>query len=341
MSGIDDTAASDIPKGGWVDRLLPAAARPYARLARLDRPIGTWLLLFPCWWSIAFASPRPLSPESLILFATFGIGALTMRGAGCTFNDICDRDFDAQVARTRDRPLPSGQVTVRGAAVFLVALLALGLAILLTLNPFAIAVGVASLVLVFAYPLSKRVTYWPQFVLGLAFNWGALLGWAAVRGGDLAGAGPALCRGHILDARLRHDLRASGSPRRPRGRGQVDGAAPRPRQQAVALRVLPDRRRLFRRDRPRRRAGMDLLRGSRPGDPAIRLAGGRCGPRRAQGLSRQVPLEPAGGVAHPGVHRHRPACAVSAASASAISSGRFTLKNGSTGTAENSAWASR
>lgn len=181
MSGIDDTAASDIPKGGWVDRLLPAAARPYARLARLDRPIGTWLLLFPCWWSIAFASPEPLSRESLILFATFGIGALTMRGAGCTFNDICDRDFDAQVARTRDRPLPSGQVTVAGAAVFLAVLLTAGLAILLTLEPFAIAVGAASLVLVFTYPLSKRVTYWPQFILGLAFNWGALLGWAAVR----------------------------------------------------------------------------------------------------------------------------------------------------------------
>ena len=182
MSGIDDTAASDIPKDGWVDRLLPARARPYARLARLDRPIGTWLLLFPCWWSIAFASPQPLSRESLILFALFGIGALVMRGAGCTFNDICDRDFDAQVARTRDRPLPSGQVTVRGALVFLAVLLAAGLCILLALNPFAIAVGVASLVLVFTYPLSKRVTYWPQFVLGLAFNWGALLGWAAVRG---------------------------------------------------------------------------------------------------------------------------------------------------------------
>ena len=182
MSGIDDTAASDIPKDGWVDRLLPARARPYARLARLDRPIGTWLLLFPCWWSIAFASPQPLSRESLTLFALFGIGALVMRGAGCTFNDICDRDFDAQVARTRDRPLPSGQVTVRGALVFLAVLLAAGLCILLALNPFAIAVGVASLVLVFTYPLSKRVTYWPQFVLGLAFNWGALLGWAAVRG---------------------------------------------------------------------------------------------------------------------------------------------------------------
>ena len=182
MSGIDETAASDIPKGGWVDRLLPAPARPFARLARLDRPIGTWLLLFPCWWSIAFASPQPLSRESLVLFALFGIGALAMRGAGCTFNDICDRDFDAQVARTRDRPLPSGQVTVRGALVFLAILLAAGLCILLALNPFAIAVGLASLVLVFTYPLSKRVTYWPQFVLGLAFNWGALLGWAAVRG---------------------------------------------------------------------------------------------------------------------------------------------------------------
>ncbi len=180
MSGMDH-AASDIPKGGWVDRRLPASWRPYARLARLDRPIGTWLLLFPCWWSIAFASPEPLSRESLVLFALFGIGALVMRGAGCTFNDICDRDFDARVARTRDRPLPSGQVTVRGALVFLAVLLCLGLAVLLALNPFAIAVGAASLVLVFTYPLSKRVTFWPQFVLGLAFNWGALLGWAAVR----------------------------------------------------------------------------------------------------------------------------------------------------------------
>ena len=182
MSGVEDSTASDIPRGGWVDRLLPAPARPYARLARLDRPIGTWLLLFPCWWSIAFASPQPLSRESLVLFALFGIGAMAMRGAGCTYNDICDRDFDAQVARTRDRPLPSGEVTVRGAVIFLVALLAAGLVILLALNPFAIAVGAASLVLVFTYPLSKRVTYWPQFVLGLAFNWGALLGWAAVRG---------------------------------------------------------------------------------------------------------------------------------------------------------------
>ena len=125
--------------------------------------------------------PRPLSGDNIILFALFGIGAVTMRGAGCTFNDICDREFDAQVARTRDRPLPSGAVSVRGALVFLTLLLTAGLAILLTLPPFAIAVGAASLVLVFTYPLSKRVTYWPQFVLGLAFNWGALLGWAAAR----------------------------------------------------------------------------------------------------------------------------------------------------------------
>ncbi len=182
MSGLGETSASDIPRGGWVDRLVPRALRPYARLARLDRPIGTWLLLFPCWWSIALASPDPLSPASLWLFALFGIGALVMRGAGCTYNDICDKDFDARVERTRDRPLPSGEVSVAAAAVFLAAQLALGLAILLSLNGFAILVGLASLVLVFTYPLMKRVTFWPQFVLGLTFNWGALLGWAAVRG---------------------------------------------------------------------------------------------------------------------------------------------------------------
>ncbi len=178
----DRLAASDIPRGGWVDRLLPRPARPYARLARLDRPIGSWLLLFPCWWSLGLASPAPLSGQSLALFALFGVGAVVMRGAGCTFNDICDRDFDARVARTRDRPLPAGEVTLRGALVFLVALLLLGLAVLVALNPYAIVVGAASLLLLFTYPLAKRVTFWPQFVLGLAFNWGALLGWAAVRG---------------------------------------------------------------------------------------------------------------------------------------------------------------
>ncbi len=182
MSEIGDTSASDIPRGGWVDRWTPARAQPYIRLARLDRPIGSWLLLFPCWWSIALATPDPLTLEFWGLFVLFGIGAVVMRGAGCTYNDICDRDFDAQVARTRDRPIPSGEVTVRQAAVFMIALIALGAAILLSFNWFAIGVGIASLALVFTYPLMKRVTFWPQFFLGLAFNWGAFLGWAAVRG---------------------------------------------------------------------------------------------------------------------------------------------------------------
>jgi 4-hydroxybenzoate polyprenyltransferase len=175
-------SASDIPKGGWVDRFVPAAARPYIRLARLDRPIGSWLLLFPCWWSLALASPDPLTWGFLGLFALFGIGAVVMRGAGCTYNDICDRHLDAQVARTRDRPLPSGQVTVAQAAAFMALQLIAGAAILLSLNRTAVWVGVASLALVFTYPLMKRVTFWPQFFLGLAFNWGALLAWAAVRG---------------------------------------------------------------------------------------------------------------------------------------------------------------
>ena len=178
----DRAGASDIPVGGWVDRLMPRWSHPYIRLARYDRPIGTWLLLFPCWWSIGMALATPGSHWSQAwLFAAFGLGALTMRGAGCTYNDIMDREFDAQVARTANRPLPAGDVTVRQAVAFLILQLVVGLGILLTLNPFAIAVGAASLILVFTYPLMKRITFWPQFVLGLTFNWGALLGWAAVR----------------------------------------------------------------------------------------------------------------------------------------------------------------
>ena len=172
--------ASDIPKDGWLDRLVPGAARPYARLARLDRPIGTWLLLFPCWWSIALAAERWPSPWLLALFAA---GAIVMRGAGCTYNDIVDRDFDARVARTADRPIPSGQVSVRQAVVFLGGQLLAGFLVLVLLSATAIALGILSLVLVFTYPLMKRVTWWPQFFLGLAFNWGALMGWAAVRDG--------------------------------------------------------------------------------------------------------------------------------------------------------------
>lgn len=180
------TTASDIPRGDWVDRFLPAATRPYARLMRLDRPIGTWLLLLPCWWSLALAWKGASEPVPLLwLWVLFSLGAVVMRGAGCTINDLWDRDFDRRVARTADRPIASGLVTVRRALLFLVLQLIAGLAILLQLNQTAQLLGVLVLVLVVTYPLAKRVTWWPQFVLGLAFNWGALMGWAAVTG-DLA-----------------------------------------------------------------------------------------------------------------------------------------------------------
>lgn len=175
----DDTPRTDIPTDSWVDRVLPPGARPYARLMRLDRPIGTWLLLFPGWWSIAMAWR---DWENAWLFLAFGLGAVIMRGAGCTWNDITDRDFDGRVARTRTRPIPSGAVSLRQAYAFMIVLLFAGLGILLTFNRFAIVVGAASLVVVAIYPFMKRITWWPQFVLGLAFNWGALLGWAAVDG---------------------------------------------------------------------------------------------------------------------------------------------------------------
>ncbi|CAA7623026.1 4-hydroxybenzoate octaprenyltransferase [Magnetospirillum sp. SS-4] len=173
------TLKGDIPVGDWIDRLMPAAIRPYLRLMRLDRPIGTWLLLFPCWWSAALAADGLPDPWLLVLFA---VGAVVMRGAGCTFNDWADRDFDGRVARTASRPIPSGAVSANQALLFLALLLLLGLAILMQLNPFAVSVGMASLLLVFPYPFMKRITYWPQAWLGLTFNWGALLGWAAVRG---------------------------------------------------------------------------------------------------------------------------------------------------------------
>jgi 4-hydroxybenzoate polyprenyltransferase len=173
-------SAPDILEDDWIDRLVPRPARPYMRLMRLDRPIGTWLVLLPCWWSVALA--RTGTWPDLWLIVLFGIGALVMRGAGCTYNDIVDRDFDARVARTRTRPIPSGQVSLRAAVIFLAAQLLAGFLVLLQFNGFTIGLGVASLVLVFIYPLMKRFTYWPQFFLGLAFNWGALMGWSAVRG---------------------------------------------------------------------------------------------------------------------------------------------------------------
>lgn len=176
----DHGGFTDIRRGDWIDRLVPSAARPYLRLARLDRPIGTWLLLFPCWWSAALAADRWPDPWLMLLFA---VGAVVMRGAGCTVNDILDRKFDAMVERTRTRPIPSGQVSVRQALVFLAFQLLVGLAVLLHFNLTAVALGVLSLVLVFTYPLMKRITWWPQAFLGLTFNWGALMGWAVVRDG--------------------------------------------------------------------------------------------------------------------------------------------------------------
>ena len=169
--------------GNWVDRAAPTWSRPYLRLARLDRPIGSWLLLIPCWWSaglaaIAARDPLP-SPWHLLLFF---VGAFAMRGAGCTWNDIVDRDLDGRVERTRSRPIPSGQVSTAQAAAFLVAQAVVGFIVLLQFNRFAIGVGIASLGIVVVYPFMKRITYWPQIVLGLAFSWGALIGWATAFG---------------------------------------------------------------------------------------------------------------------------------------------------------------
>jgi 4-hydroxybenzoate polyprenyltransferase len=165
--------------GNWVDGVAPAWARPYLRLARLDRPIGSWLLLMPCWWSVGLAAVHARSEVNVWHLLLFFIGAFAMRGAGCTWNDIVDRDLDSRVERTRSRPIPSGQVTVASAAAFLVLQALVGLAVLLQFNRFTMYVGFASLAVVAIYPFMKRITYWPQIVLGLAFSWGALMGWPA------------------------------------------------------------------------------------------------------------------------------------------------------------------
>ena len=180
----------------WVDHVLFAALRPYARLARFERPIGWWLLLLPGWWAIALAQTSVNSGYVNAKFLTlFLIGAIAMRGAGCTFNDIVDRNFDDKVERTRSRPIPSGQVSVTQAVVFLIGLSLIGLVVLLQLNTMAIAFGIASLVLVAIYPFMKRFTYWPQIFLGFAFNWSALVGWAAVTGTVPASAWLLWCGG--------------------------------------------------------------------------------------------------------------------------------------------------
>lgn len=168
---------ADAMPDGWVDRFAPRITIPYLRLMRADRPIGWWLLLWPCLWSLALAGA---GLAQWYLYLLFFVGAVVMRGAGCVLNDIVDRDFDGQVERTKGRPIPSGAVTVRQAVIFMAALSLAGLLILVQLKPFAIYLGIASLGLIVIYPFMKRFTYWPQVFLGLAFNWGALMGWASV-----------------------------------------------------------------------------------------------------------------------------------------------------------------
>ena len=169
--------------GNWVDTRAPQWSRPYLRLSRLDRPIGSWLLLMPCWWSAALAAGVAHSIGQLpLIVALFFVGAFAMRGAGCTWNDITDRDLDAKVERTRSRPIPAGQVSVPQAVAFLVVQSLIGLAVLLQFNGFAVLTGIASLVIVAVYPFMKRITWWPQVVLGLAFSWGALMGFAVTLG---------------------------------------------------------------------------------------------------------------------------------------------------------------
>src|ERR1041385_6675042 len=178
MSGA--TARVSDATGNWVDTVAPPWSRPYLRLARLDRPIGSWLLLMPCWWAAALSPGAAHQASRLPLdIVLFFIGAFAMRGEGCTWNDITDRDLDAKVERTCSRPIPAGQVSVTQAFAFLVLQALAGLAVLLQFNRFAILAGIASLLIVAVYPFMKRITWWPQVVLGLAFSWGALMGFAA------------------------------------------------------------------------------------------------------------------------------------------------------------------
>jgi len=174
-------AVADAPPDNWVDRSAPTFSRPYLRLSRVDRPIGTWLLYVPCLWGLALAvlATDSYSARDLWTIVASGLGALLMRGAGCTWNDITDRDIDGSVARTRSRPIPSGQVTVRAALIWMVAQAILAFLILLTFYSTAIILGILALIPVAVYPFAKRFTWWPQLFLGLAFNWGALLVWAA------------------------------------------------------------------------------------------------------------------------------------------------------------------
>jgi 4-hydroxybenzoate polyprenyltransferase len=189
---------ADAQRGNWVDRYAPEWLKPYARLARWDRPLPLLLLFWPCGFSLGlFAIAEPARGFDWWALVLFLIGAVAMRGAGCTFNDIVDTDIDMKVARTRSRPIPSGQVTKRHAAVFLVLQGLVGLVVLLQFNLFTVGLGVASLLLIAIYPFMKRITWWPQLFLGLAFSWGALVGWAS-QAGSLALAPVLLYAGTIL-----------------------------------------------------------------------------------------------------------------------------------------------
>ncbi len=225
-----------------MDRFAPAALVPYLRLARADRPIGFFLLALPCFWSVSLAG-RSLGeaypdPWLLLLFA---VGALVMRGAGCTYNDLIDRDLDAKVARTRGRPLPSGQVSPRAAIVFMLALCLIGLAVLLSFNSFTVWLGLGVLPIVALYPFVKRFSHWPQAVLGLAFNWGALLGWPAVLGrldwpAIVLYAG-AVCWTIGYDTIYAHQDREDDDS----DRAEIDRAQIRPRHQGLARPPLRSR----------------------------------------------------------------------------------------------------
>ncbi len=179
-TGTSEGSIADATPANWVDRYAPAALRPYGQLARLDRPIGAMLLLWPCWWAAALVANETGAaiPDPWHLFLFF-IGAFAMRGAGCTYNDLVDRDLDAQVERTRLRPIASGRISVTRAIMFMAAQGLVGLIVLLQFNRFSIILGLCSLIVIAIYPFMKRITHWPQSVLGLAFSWGALMGWSA------------------------------------------------------------------------------------------------------------------------------------------------------------------
>ncbi|MEP3423336.1 UbiA family prenyltransferase, partial [Ascidiaceihabitans sp.] len=178
---VPDGHVADAVKGNWVDTFAPNWTRPYLRLSRADRPIGTWLLLLPCWWGLALAMvyDQNISLHDLWIAIGCALGAFLMRGAGCTWNDFTDRHIDAQVERTRSRPIPSGQVSGKAALIWMGVQALISFGILLTFNTAAILLGVLALLPVAVYPFAKRFTWWPQAFLGLAFNWGALLAWTA------------------------------------------------------------------------------------------------------------------------------------------------------------------